>query len=132
VAPYHHAEPVAQPPAPYGAPATRHARSADVDVADTRPGPEESAEESEASRALVVLLEQLPEHQRVPVVLRHVVGLSYAEIASTVHCPVGTAKANVARGLERLRVLACAPAAPGRRSSSARRPRQLVRGKEAR
>ena len=104
----------------------------DVDVADTRPGPEESAEESEASRALVVLLGQLPEHQRVPVVLRHVVGLSYAEIASTVHCPVGTAKANVARGLERLRVLACAPAAPGRRSSSARRPRQLVRGKEAR
>jgi RNA polymerase sigma factor (sigma-70 family) len=103
-----------------------------LDVADTRPGPEETAEEGEASRALVVLLGQLPEHQRVPVVLRHVVGLSYAEIASTVHCPVGTAKANVARGLERLRVLACAPAAPARRSSGARRPRQLVHDKEAR
>ncbi len=77
-------------------------------VMDPRPGPEAAAEESEASRALVALLGELPEHQRVPVVLRHVVGLSYAEIASTVGCPVGTAKANVSRGLERLRALACA------------------------
>ncbi len=95
-----------------------------VPVVDRRPGPEERAEESEASRALVALLAELPEHQRVPVVLRHVVGLSYAEIASTVGCPVGTAKANVSRGLERLRALAGAgaprPRTPHRPRSPAR------------
>jgi len=57
-------------------------------------------------RVLVGLLRELPEHHRVPVVLRHVVGLSYAEISSVLECPVGTAKANVARGLDRLRALA--------------------------
>ena len=56
---------------------------------------------------------ELPEHHRVPVVLRHVVGLSYAEIASVLSCPVGTAKANVSRGLDRLRALACSsPSSP--------------------
>jgi len=103
-----------------------------ADAVDARPGPEAAAEESEASRALVALLGELSEHQRVPVVLRHVVGLSYAEIASTVGCPVGTAKANVARGVERLRVLARATPAPAPPSSSGtRRPRQPVHGKEA-
>ncbi len=103
-----------------------------ADAVDTRPGPEAAAEESEASRALVALLGQLSEHQRVPVVLRHVVGLSYAEIASTVDCPVGTAKANVARGVERLRVLALATPGPAPPSSSGtRRPRHPVHGKEA-
>ena len=58
------------------------------------------------SRVLVGLLRELPEHHRVPVVLRHVAGLSYAEISSVLECPVGTAKANVARGLDQLRELA--------------------------
>jgi RNA polymerase sigma-70 factor (ECF subfamily) len=75
------------------------------DVADPRPGPEAKAEDSEASRALAELLVRLPDHHRVPVVLRHVTGLSYAEIASVLDCPVGTAKSNVARGLDQLRAL---------------------------
>jgi len=91
---------------PRTAPGDRHG-----DVADGRPGPEDAAVAGEASRALVRLLAQLPEHQRVPVVLRHVVGLSYAELATVLACPVGTAKANVARGLDRLRVLGRADAA---------------------
>ena len=94
-----------------------------AEVVDPRPGPEVAAEESEASRALVGLLGQLPEHHRVPVVLRHVGGLSYAEIASTLGCPEGTAKANVARGLKRLRELAGATPHP--------RPRRTVHAKEA-
>ena len=81
------------------------------DPADRRRGPEAAAEADEDSELLVGLLRQLPEHHRVPVVLRHVVGLSYAEIASVLECPVGTAKANVARGLDRLRALA-APEPP--------------------
>jgi RNA polymerase sigma-70 factor (ECF subfamily) len=87
----------------------RNARTAIPEVADQRLGPEAMAEGGEESRFLAGLLTELPEHHRVPVVLRHVAGLSYAEIASVLGCPVGTAKANVARGLDRLRALAAAP-----------------------
>ncbi len=82
--------------------------------ADLRRGPEATAEACEESELLVGLLRELPEHHRVPVVLRHVVGLSYAEISSVLECPVGTAKANVARGLDRLRALA-SPETPASR-----------------
>jgi RNA polymerase sigma factor (sigma-70 family) len=84
----------------------RPAGSGAPDAVDRRRGPEAAAETTDESRFLVGLLLELPEHHRVPVVLRHVVGLSYAEIASTLDCPVGTAKANVSRGLDRLRALA--------------------------
>jgi RNA polymerase sigma-70 factor (ECF subfamily) len=45
----------------------------------------------------------LSEPQRTAVVLRHVVGLSYREIASVTDRPVGTAKTDVSRGLTALR-----------------------------
>jgi RNA polymerase sigma-70 factor (ECF subfamily) len=83
-------------------------------VADGSPGPEARAEESEDARYLTALLRALPEHQRVPVVLHHVAGLTHVEIATVLECPVGTAKANVARGVGRLRDLARSGAAhPG-------------------
>jgi RNA polymerase sigma-70 factor (ECF subfamily) len=56
----------------------------------------------EAER-LGALVSQLPESYRAPVVLRHVVGLSYAEIAAALDCPPGTVKAQVSRGLALLR-----------------------------
>jgi RNA polymerase sigma-70 factor (ECF subfamily) len=49
------------------------------------------------------LVARLPEAYRAPVVLRHVVGLSYAEIATALDCPPGTVKAQVSRGLALLR-----------------------------
>jgi RNA polymerase sigma factor (sigma-70 family) len=97
--------------------AARRPKEADAshhEVADGRRGPEAAAEDDADSRLLVALLRQLPEHHRVPVVLRHVVGLSYAEIGAVLECPVGTAKANVARGLDRLRALASPPTTPNR------------------
>jgi RNA polymerase sigma-70 factor (ECF subfamily) len=39
------------------------------------------------------------------VVLRHVVGLSYPEIADATERPEGTVKADVSRGLARLRLI---------------------------
>ena len=90
----------------------REAGSRHGEVEDGRRGPEAVAETAEESRFLVALLLELPDHHRVPVVLRHVVGLSYVEISATLDCPVGTAKANVARGLDRLRALACATPTP--------------------
>ena len=75
---------------------------------------------------LVGLLRELPEHHRVPVVLRYVAGLSYAEISSVLECPVGTAKANVARGLDRLRELAGtdAPRKAAPRKAAPRNPKK--------
>lgn len=48
-------------------------------------------------------LSRLPVAQRRAVVLRHVVDLSYAEIAEATGRPEGTVKADVSRGLNRLR-----------------------------
>jgi RNA polymerase sigma-70 factor (ECF subfamily) len=53
-------------------------------------------------------LATLPAAMRDAVVLRHVVGLPYAEIAAALDRPVGTVKADVHRGLERLRRLLAA------------------------
>ena len=50
-------------------------------------------------------LEALPATQRDAVVLRHVVGLSYREIAAATGRPEGTSKADVSRGLAALRKL---------------------------
>jgi RNA polymerase sigma-70 factor (ECF subfamily) len=52
---------------------------------------------------LAALVAELPWAQRTGVVLRHVVGLSYAEVAEAVDRPEGTVKADVHRGLARLR-----------------------------
>ncbi|MDH3729926.1 MAG: RNA polymerase sigma factor [Acidimicrobiia bacterium] len=49
------------------------------------------------------LLEELPHGQRAAVVLRYIVGLSYPEIATATGRPEGSIKADVHRGLERLR-----------------------------
>ncbi len=50
-------------------------------------------------------LETLPGAQRRAVVLRHVVGLSYAELAAALERPEGTVKTDVSRGLARLKKL---------------------------
>ncbi|MEU9235206.1 RNA polymerase sigma factor [Streptomyces subrutilus] len=72
---------------------------------DASPGPEERASTAEDRRRLVSALTELPENPRVAVVLRHVVGLSYVEIAEAQGCPVGTVKAQVSRGIGSLRQL---------------------------
>ncbi len=77
-------------------------RSAEVDGTE---GPEAQAERHDGQARLGWLLTELPEAQRTAVVLRHVVGLPYAELAAAMGCPEGTAKSHVARGVQRLRAL---------------------------
>ncbi|MGK5671865.1 RNA polymerase sigma factor [Micromonospora sp. URMC 106] len=72
---------------------------------DADPGPAERALNADDRGRLVAALSRLPEYYRVPVVLRHVVGMSYAEVAQIQGCPVGTAKAQVSRGMSDLRRL---------------------------
>lgn len=66
-------------------------------------GPERQAEAAARGDEVVRALEALPERLRAAVVLRHVEGLSYAEIAAVLDQPVGTVKSNVHRGLGALR-----------------------------
>jgi RNA polymerase sigma factor (sigma-70 family) len=73
--------------------------------ADRSETPEEHAQRHDGQARLGALLTELPEHQRTAVVLRHVVGLPYAEMAAVMGCPEGTAKSHVTRGLQRLRAL---------------------------
>jgi RNA polymerase sigma factor (sigma-70 family) len=79
---------------------------------DHRPGPAEHAENTLDRQLLISALIRLPEHHRMAVVLRHIVGLSYEETAAVMDCPVGTAKARVSRGLTSLRGL-LEPRTPG-------------------
>lgn len=72
---------------------------------DAKPGPAERALNADDRGRLVVALSELPEYYRIPVVLRHVIGMSYAEVAQVQGCPVGTAKAQVSRGMGDLRRL---------------------------
>lgn len=72
---------------------------------DHSAGPEERAELADDRGRLVTALLQLSEQQRIAVVLRHVMGMSYAEVAEVQGCPVGTVKAQVSRGLRSLRRL---------------------------
>jgi RNA polymerase sigma factor (sigma-70 family) len=76
------------------------------------------AEARAGAEALATLLRRIPPHLRAAVVLRHVDGLSVAETAEALGRPEGTVKAQVARGLDRLRLLLAeadpsAPAADG-------------------
>jgi RNA polymerase sigma-70 factor (ECF subfamily) len=57
----------------------------------------------EAAERWAVRLLRCPPALRIAVVLRHVDGLSYVEIAAVLGRPVGTVKAQVHRGLVRLR-----------------------------
>jgi RNA polymerase sigma-70 factor (ECF subfamily) len=79
---------------------------AGLDLPDLRtPGPSTVAARRESATGLATTLLQLPAPIRAAVVLRHVDGLSVAETAEALGRPEGTVKAQVARGLERLRHL---------------------------
>lgn len=86
-------------------------RPAPVDLAsvtepiDPRADVAEAIERQETGLQLAGQLAQLPERQRIVVVLRHVHDLPIAEIADVMGCPSGTVKSHISRGLRRLREL---------------------------
>lgn len=69
----------------------------------THSQPVDIVERRETGRELAGAIAALPARYRAPVILRHVEGLSYAEVAMTLDQPIGTAKANVHRGIRLLR-----------------------------
>ena len=62
------------------------------------------AERGQERELLAGLLAGLPRAYREAVVLRHVEGLPYAEVAEVLGRPVGTVKTHVHRGVRQLRV----------------------------
>lgn len=70
---------------------------------DERRGPAATVARRDASRSWARLLMTLPPAYRSAVVLRHVDGLSYPEVATALDRPEGTVKAQVHRGLAMLR-----------------------------
>ena len=63
----------------------------------------ENVEQLERSRHVERALERLPDAQRVPLVLYHIQGLSYDEIASKLGVSLGKVKTDIFRGREALR-----------------------------
>jgi RNA polymerase sigma-70 factor (ECF subfamily) len=81
----------------------------DLGIEPTAPAADEPS--NLAARAadrerLAALLATLPDRYRIPIVLRHVDDLSYAELAEVLGRPEGTLKAQVSRGLAMLRAAA--------------------------
>ena len=77
---------------------------------DHRYEPEAVVERVEARDELARMVAELPERYRLAVVLRHVEGLRYHEVAAVLGQPVGTVKSNVHRGVALLRRALAAPA----------------------
>ena len=86
---------------------------AGLDLPDERtPSPSAVVARREGAIALATTLLELPPAMRAAIVLRHVDGLSVAETAEALGQPEGTIKAQVARGLERLRQRLAGSATP--------------------
>lgn len=65
--------------------------------------PEQAAERAETAAALARLVSNLPTRYRAAVILRHIEGLTYPEVATALAQPLGTVKANIHRGVRLLR-----------------------------
>jgi RNA polymerase sigma-70 factor (ECF subfamily) len=67
------------------------------------PDPSAVLDRKEKMARLNEAIEELPEHYRIMLILRHQENLSYEEIASTLEIPLGTVKARIHRAREMLR-----------------------------
>jgi RNA polymerase sigma-70 factor (ECF subfamily) len=68
-------------------------------------GPDDSAERAEQLDALTRAIANLPLQQRLVITLKHIRGLSLAEIADVQQCAIGTVKSNLHHAIHRLREL---------------------------
>lgn len=72
-------------------------------VEDDGPTPHEIAEANERTEALQAAIMSLPEFQRIMIVMYHVDGMAYEDIAETLHLPIGTVKSRLNRARLALR-----------------------------
>lgn len=74
-----------------------------IEIADEGDGPEQIAEHGARNDALARALDSLPELHRAMLVMFHLEGLSYIEIAEALDLPVGTVKSRLNRARVALR-----------------------------
>ena len=78
-----------------------------LDLADQRVAPTESVEDlvarREMSAAVAKAMAELPEEQRVAIMLKEYHGLTFQEIADQLNCPLSTVKTRLYQGLSVLR-----------------------------
>jgi len=68
-----------------------------MDVVDQGPGPDELTTRAEEEKRVQALIDSLPPHYKIVVMLRHQQDLAYDEIASALDLPLGTVKARIHR-----------------------------------
>jgi RNA polymerase sigma-70 factor (ECF subfamily) len=74
-----------------------------IDVVDPGLKPDEITSQREEEQQTQSLIDSLPPHYRVVVLLRHQQDLSYEEIAESLDLPIGTVKARIHRARALLR-----------------------------
>ena len=70
---------------------------------DTSPLPEELAERHEIQKLVHKAMDELPDHYRLVITLRHFQGFSYDEISEALDLPVGTVKTYLFRAKKTLK-----------------------------
>ena len=71
--------------------------------------PREAYEAEETKKQLERAMEHLPDREREVFILRYLNGLSLSEVAETLEIAIGTVKAHLAHGTERLKLILLAP-----------------------
>ncbi len=71
------------------------------------PGPEKVAETNAQKQAIKEAMDKMNEKNRLAIILRDFMGLSYDEISDTMKIPVGTVKSRISRARNELRELLC-------------------------
>src|SRR3954470_16624648 len=79
-----------------------------LDIADTGPGPEASAEARDELRRVLSALSQIPEHEREVLLMAAVEGLSHQAIAVALDLSVEAVKVRVHRARVRLNAIRAA------------------------
>jgi len=75
----------------------------EIEIEDSGLKPDEFTTRNEEERRTESLIQSLPPHYRIVVILRHQQDLSYEEIAESLHLPLGTVKARIHRARELLK-----------------------------
>ncbi len=75
----------------------------DGDLADSGPSPYQQAALDETLAAVRQAIDDLPDKQHMAILLRHIQGLDYAEVAQALGCSEDSARANVYQAMRRLR-----------------------------
>jgi RNA polymerase sigma-70 factor, ECF subfamily len=73
-----------------------------IQIKDDRPDPEELIQRAELQKAVQNAMAAIPALYRSPLVMWHVEGISYEEIAEILELPIGTIKAQIHRGRKML------------------------------